>query len=364
MSAVSPHTGGDTLAVLRDVDPVGTEWDALVDRGHGTPFMRPGWIAAWTAAWGHGRVRFLTLRRDGRLVALLPLCASPGSLRSATNEHTPDFALIAEDRDAADVLATALFSRHERLITLSPMDAARGDLDALRAASAATGRPLLVTLVARPPYLDLPRDWPTLERSLNRKTLSDLRRRRRRLEEKGRLSLEILDGRHELADALEEGFRLESSGWKAVRGTAIASQPRARAFYAEVARWAAARDMLRLVFLRLDGRAVAFEYGIEDRGVHYYVKGGFDPMYADYSPGRLLVHALLEQAVSDGVTRLEFLGTEERWKRTWARAVHEQVQVHTFPGDLRGLVHRALLGAYWRHARPLAKRALGWFRRR
>src|ERR1044072_9142443 len=116
----------DRIAVLGEVPPVvAAEWDGLVDRGRLSPFVRPGWITAWSDAWGNGHVTLLTLRRDGRLAALLPLCAGVGSLHAAANDHTPEYGLVAEDRDAARTLAAALLSRRERLITLGPLDPAR-----------------------------------------------------------------------------------------------------------------------------------------------------------------------------------------------------------------------------------------------
>src|SRR5438132_345353 len=146
----------------------------------------------------------------------------------------------------------------------------------------------LVGRAGLPPLVGVEGDWEAYERRRSRKALGDVHRRRRRREQKGHVTLDVLDGREGLSEALEEGFRLEPSGWKGARGTAIVSDPRARAFYTEVARWAAARDTLRLAFLRLDGRALAFEYAIEEAGVHYYVKGGFDRAYAEYAPGKLL----------------------------------------------------------------------------
>jgi hypothetical protein len=118
--------------------------DALVDRARLSPFVRPGWIAAWWSTWGNGRLQLLALRRAGRLCGIIPLSRGRYSLSSTTNEHTPDFGLIAEDADAARRLATALLARPERLIRLSHLERADADGDALREASAEARRLLLV----------------------------------------------------------------------------------------------------------------------------------------------------------------------------------------------------------------------------
>src|SRR5207247_10269646 len=71
-----------------------------------------------------------------------------------------------------------------------------------------------------------------------------------------RSTLEVVDGSERLDELLEEGFRVEASGWKSRAGTAIASRPDTRRFYTDVARWASDRGWLRLAFLRLGGRAL------------------------------------------------------------------------------------------------------------
>ena len=352
------------VEVLDAIAPIEAEWDALVDRTHLSPFVRPGWIEAWWSAWGTGRLELLTLRRAGQLCGIVPLSRGRHSLHSTTNEHTPDFGLIAEDSDAARGLATALLGRRERLINLSHLDGENGDGETLRAASTETGRLLLVTTLARAPFVPLDDTLEHYERRLARKALHNLRRQRRRLEEKGTVTLDIVQGDDRLAEALDEGFGIESSGWKAKRGTAIVSDPRARAFYTAVARWAVARGTLRLCFLRLDGHPLAFQYGLEEAGAYYFIKGGFDPAYAEFSPGQVLMHAMIEHYTRAGLTRIELLGTEERWKSVWARASHERVLVHALPASLLGFLQRSALLLYLHHARPLAKRALRRLRKR
>src|SRR5439155_10777058 len=97
----------------------------------------------------------------------------------------------------------------------------------------------------------------------------------RSLEERGETRVSYEDGGDGLEDLLSEGFRLEGSGWKERAGTAILSDPTVEGFYRAVARWASQRGWLRLAFLRLDGRAIAFDICLEQGGAVYVLKGGF-----------------------------------------------------------------------------------------
>ena len=49
-------------AAAENYEEIFDEWDALADRVAATPFMRPGWIAAWWRAFGSGKLEVLTAR--------------------------------------------------------------------------------------------------------------------------------------------------------------------------------------------------------------------------------------------------------------------------------------------------------------
>jgi CelD/BcsL family acetyltransferase involved in cellulose biosynthesis len=142
----------------------------------------------------------------------------------------------------------------------------------------------------------------------------------------------------------------EASGWKRESGTAVDSEPDTLAFYTEVARWAAGRGILRLAFLRLDGRAIAFELALEDHGVYAILKGGFDVELRKFGPGGLITHDELARAFELGLRRYEFLGTDEAYKTVWAPATHERLVLQAFAPSPAGKAEQAAYA--W--GRPLA----------
>jgi CelD/BcsL family acetyltransferase involved in cellulose biosynthesis len=256
-----------------------------------------------------------------------------GALRSPSNWHTPQFEPVAEP-GAERALAAALLGRPARRVTLSFVDAGAPFATACREQAAAAGRRMLTRTVERSPYLDIAGDWDDFVRA---RLSADRRRtmgtRRRRLMAAGALALEVSDGRIELERRLAEGYDVEARSWKGAAGTAINSRPETRRFYDELARWAADRGVLRLVFLRVEGRAAAFEFTLQDRGVHYMLKGGYDPAYARGAPGTILRAEMLARAFAYGFERYEFLGQDEPWKRLWTDACHERAVVHLFAGS-------------------------------
>lgn len=350
----------DAIEVYAGIGPVFDEWEALADRTDASPFLRAGWMAIWEKHFLTVPVRVACVRRDGRVVALLPFVRAWGVLRSPTNFHSPEFAVLAEDPDAAAVLFGVVLAGPHRRISLGLLaDDGRDAAECLTAASS-RGERTLVRVQQESPYVEVgDAAWAAYERTIAAKLRSDLRRRARRLDELGRVTFEIADGRDRLDRLLAEGFDVEPSGWKAQRGTAITSRADTMKFYADVAGWAAGRGSLRLAFLRLDGRALAFQFGVEERGVYYFLKGGYDVSFRQYAPGKLLARHMLVRAFDLHLRRFEFLGTAEAWKSEWTTTCRRRVAISIFATGLLG-------SAEWlahRYGRALAKGLLAHARR-
>jgi CelD/BcsL family acetyltransferase involved in cellulose biosynthesis len=336
------------------IEPLAPEWNELADRTAAMPWVRPGWIAAWRRAFGHGALQLLTVRQGGRLCGVLPLERRFGELRSPTNPQTPGFCLLAEGSAIRRTLANLLLCQQPRGIDLRYLPIPEGGFEESYAAARAAGYRIISKPITRSPFVRSDGDWMAYERQLGSKKLRELRRRRRLLERSGQLSLEVHDGSDRLETLLEEGFRVETSGWKEERRTAISSQGAMCAFYSEIAGWAAARGWLRLAFLKLDGRALAFDYCLEEGGRHYLLKTGYDPAYRMYGPGMLLRYEMLARAFRLGVRTYEFLGSDDAWKLEWTNEAREMTLLHAFAPSIAGLTDWVM----WSYGRPAGRRVL------
>ena len=347
-------TAKPQVQVEREIEPLAEAWDDLAQRTQAPPFARPGWFKAWWEAFGHGTLELVTGIRDGRLAAVLPLARHRGALSALANYHSPAFAPVAEDSRALREAMGAALAGNPRQVALPFLDRAGPATGALRDAAAGAGFRVLERTQQRTPVVSLVGDWEGYLASLSRKFRKELRRQRRQLEGEHPVRLEIVEEAGELGPRVEESFRLEGSGWKEDAGTAIASQPQTRRFYEEVMGWAAATGTLRLCFLRVDDRPIAVDIALEDHGVRYLLKGGFDQAWARLSPGTRLLEAGLEQAFTARLSRVEIGGGDDDYKLRWTREVRERVLIQAFPSTPLGL---AGWTAY-AHARPLAARLL------
>jgi CelD/BcsL family acetyltransferase involved in cellulose biosynthesis len=336
------------LSVEHDCAPAAVEWDALADRLGASPFLRRDWFALWWHAFGTGTLEVVCASRAGRLAGVVPVVRQYGTLRSPTNAHTPLFGALAEDAVVAATLAEDLLGRGSRHVMLAYVGSTDPTLPAIRRAAAAAGYRAVERTIMRSPYLDITGDLGAYYATRRPRFLADLRRRRRRLDECGAVTVSV--GR--TAALLDDALVLEARGWKARRKTAIVERARVRGFYADVARWAAAQGTLRLLFLCLDCQAIAFLLGLEEGGTLYLLKGGYDPSFARFSPGQLVLQEAIAYAFDAGLRRVELLGADEPYKLAWTTTTREIRVLHAFRPSVLGVLGWVMEG----HARPLLLR--------
>ncbi|WP_214365476.1 GNAT family N-acetyltransferase [Pseudonocardia sp. H11422] len=335
-------------------DDLTEEWDDLADRLAASPFHRPGWFTAWWSAFGAGRPRIVRSYRDGRLAGVLPVAHSRGVVTGLENEHTFCFGPLAEDDAvAADLVAQALADARWRAAVghLLPSDFRAFD-EYARSHGFATHS----FIQQRSPYITVDRPFEEYRTRRERRHLRQLERGRDRLAGQDELEIVIVDDPDELSTVVGEAFRVESLGWKGESGTAILSDPRTHRFYGDVCRWAAGRGILRIGFVRLGGRAIASDICLEDAGVHYSMKTGYDPEYRSSAPGLILFHDMLERAFALKL-RYEMLGDAEPYKMRWTDEVHEVRRMVIYPPTLTGRGARGAVTVA-RRARPAVQRAV------
>lgn len=310
-----------------------TEWAALAVHCGVGPFGHPDWSAAWAAMRGIG-LAIATLREDGALTGAYPLLAAGRRVASAADWHVPHLDPAATPETLPRLAAAIVAGRRRVRIDFCAEPAAAAFREAMRGA----GMRVRERVRMRSPWVDLGGGWDRYRDSLPSHKWREIRRRRRRLDELGTVTFACHDGSADLDRLLEEGFAVEGAGWKGADGTAMASDAAVAAFYRRVAGDLARRDMLRLRFLRLDGRAIAFDLAFVHDDAEWLLKTGFDPALFTYSPGSLLRAEAIEQACAAGCTRYEFLGTDDPWKLEWTERTRPVVLLDGFAPGMRGRV--------------------------
>lgn len=292
-------------------------WDELVRAmPRPSPFLLHGWLAAWWRHEGDGaELAVQVARRDGRLVAALPLCVRRSSgLRVASFLGGVHSAL-------ADLLVAPAEPASTQFALAQRVSSVRCDLADLfglpggsRLADACGARLRTVERVEAP-VLDLTPGWDAVYRAKTDSKKRNLhKRRRRQLGELGELDVVRARTVDELDAALDEAFRLHELRWAGRPDGSGFVTPSGRRFNRDALRALAAQDLARIVLLRVDGRAVAFHYFLVFENRMYVYRLGFDPALGRLSPGLVNTLDALEWAGEEGVERVEYLGGGERYK--------------------------------------------------
>lgn len=321
-----------------------SRWDALCDQVDAPPFLRPGWYDAWLAAFGEGRAMEVLEVDGGVLPMLVP---ARRFAQAPANTHTHLFGPVAAGPEAAGELARLLAGRRFERVLMPYMDPGSAFVGSCRSLWPRR----VERVMQRSPFVALDGGVDAWRDGLDRKFRKELGRLRRRLSELGELTFSFGDD----LSMLDEGFRLEASGWKLEAGTAIVQKPSRVRFYRELAAWARSRGTLQLAFARLDGRPIAFDFCLSEGGSVYALKGGFDPELRKYGPGFLLTEEGIARAFDAGHRTYELLGDADEYKMNFTGSTRERIHFEGFsssPGGRGRYLART-------RVRPLVKRLRG-----
>lgn len=145
----------------------------------------------------------------------------------------------------------------------------------------------------------------TLAGALPGKKIKELRRLRRRLEEKGEVSFVRHTDPRDVRDATELFLALEAKGWKGRNGTAFLQNATSATFLRSVTRSLAQRGECSVDVLRAGDAPAAIGLVIGSTGRSFYWKTTFDEDLASYSPGVQLTLELSAGQVGAGVVETD-----------------------------------------------------------
>jgi CelD/BcsL family acetyltransferase involved in cellulose biosynthesis len=138
-----------------------------------------------------------------------------------------------------------------------------------------------------------------LRDALGAKKLKELRRQRHRLAAHGAVTFDVAHAPQEVATALETFLKLEASGWKGVRGTALAQVQGDAAFIRRATAALSVSGNCEIVSLRAGETPVASGIVLRHQSRAFFFKLGVDERFAKYSPGVQLTLDLTRHLCAD-----------------------------------------------------------------
>ncbi len=335
-------TGGVEL-----IDRLSDEWTELCDEGASSdPFLRPEWFSAFVRNF-ENEIDLVTVRRDGKLRALLPVVKKSGSihgipvrkLQTVYNLNTQRFDLVhGADETEKKIIVNAVWevirdtTRWDVMeMRLVKKDSWFGDVLTLAESEKhKTG----IWPMDGAPFITLPQSDDKVSsidnffKGSRKHFRQELDRRLRRLKEIGDVEFVVTQGF--TTCLINTYFDLESNGWKGRSGTAVTDDPLVAQMHEEFAANVAEKQSLFVYQLKLDGKIIAMSLNIKQgpRIIHW--KTSYDEKYSRYSPGNLLFRKLVQDCINDGHHEIDLLSPVTVNKKAWATSEREHVAFYIF----------------------------------
>lgn len=314
----APHPGASSVpkanAALPPLADIAVDrWQALAARAaEPNGYYLPEWALAVNAL-SRGRMNAVALGAyddtGKNLIGLMPAIPAWRAWRLplpafVTADAWPPLGTILLDRDKSDEAAAKLMQRaraagaHALILRDTPLQGAAMS-SFTRVLKWTEQRPKILQSHERA-VLDATRDAEDLLReALGAKKLKELRRQRNRLSEMGDVIFAIAATPEDAMPALDVFLRLEASGWKARRGTALIQDEHDLAFIRRAVHDMSARGKCEIFSLYAGETPVAAAIVLRHLDRAFYFKLGVDERFARFSPGVQLTLDLTRHLCED-----------------------------------------------------------------
>lgn len=337
----SPTNGRWKAFPLAEFSRRASDWDAIVSAGGYPPFLHSDFLLPALREFGTGR-EILVVLGDGAEPFAMGLFArkTAGVWETFQPSQLPLGAFVQRAGRPIDETIAALVSA----------------LPGFGVVAAITQQD--PAIVARPPDSPCLRSMDYIEtaqvpvagrfddywaaRGKNLRT--NVKRQRAKLAEEGVAAhLDVVETPGAVAAAIAEYGRLETAGWKAGIGTAVAADNAQGRFYTSVFESFCARGAGRIYRYLFDDKVVAMDLCIEGAGVLVILKTAYDETYKNVSPASLMRHHYFRQIFDGGsIRRVEFYGKVMEWHRRWTDDVRTLYHINRYRSPWLRTTHEFL----------------------
>ena len=320
-----------SIEVLRDEsaqNAIAAEWDAAVPDTFTKTLSQSAWYFAWRDAFPPKRSIIVTAREDTRLVGVLPLAEVLTGIKglyfsqittfTGGDYQTPmlvkgaDPAVLTGMVDAAlEHFGPGYVYWWANIPTCDPVAAI------LAAHLRSRGMPVSEEYRVAPRLAIFSRKYREIEASWSSNHRTDVRRQRKRLGALGAVSLWYPTDRAEAQALLEEFFLVHDEKWISQGQPGRFQDCRQRRHYCSIVNRLWGRG-LHFSALRCGAVNVSFGLGLLSDGWVQWYRPTYRREYQNFSPGKVHIALLVEEASKSGWKGIDFLQGAEPYKLQWA----------------------------------------------
>lgn len=321
----------DALASLAD-----DWWDLWQCSPTATPFQSPAWLIAWWNAFTPGKLMALAVRDRGRLIALAPLYLEDGPLGrrilpvGISLSDYVDFLIAPAAGEAGNAIVHYLSRRRDEwealeLTDLVPDASALALACPLHCSDSVEASAPCPVLHLHPSSADAGAH-PAIPLRQRRK----LRMARHRVERSRNASI-ISTIERTPQEWMATLVELHATRWQERGHPGVLADAQVQEFHGQALAGLYERGIARLFALTIGPELAGVYYGFLHRDRAYAYLGGFDPQFAYFSPGAILIGHAIEDALRGGVREFHFLRGREAYKYAWGAEDRQNLR-RTFVG--------------------------------
>ncbi|MBZ9740851.1 MULTISPECIES: GNAT family N-acetyltransferase [unclassified Mesorhizobium] len=281
-----------------------------------TPFQSPAWLVPWWRTFAPGDLATVAVWRGGDLIGLAPLYLEHGNTGSKLLPVGISLSDYLDILCAPGIEARVLALIVEKILSIGWSQWILPDLPEGGAGLAIAHPDLkagLPTTHGPCPVLAIAGD-ETLAGCVPSRRRRQLRRAFQAASRRGRIALSSAGGNPQTF--LDQLIRLHEARW-AGHGGGVLADVAVEHFHRRSLPLLDAHGLVRCWLFAIDGRTVGAYYGFHHRGRAYAYLGGFEPAYADESPGAILIGHAIAESIREGAREFDFLRGQEAYKYTW-----------------------------------------------
>ncbi len=291
-------------------------WDRLNALHENLPFMSAATLTCALEHFGRGDERLLVARVDERIVAMLVLVrVDRWRWRTFQPSQLPLGALVAEPGVALPALAHSLLRRCPGFA----LGLSLTEIDPWQMPREADTPAALHTDYIETGWIDIDGSFADYWAARGKNLRQNMRKQRTKLADEGiRIETRVLTDPADMDAAIARYGALESAGWKAAGGTAIAPDNAQGRFYRELFEHAAQRGEAVVYECTFDDRTVAMNLCLRRDATLVVLKTTYDESIRNCSPAFLLNQDAVESLFAEGrIRRLEYYGRLMEWHTKW-----------------------------------------------
>lgn len=321
------------------LEKIAPEWERLLGDSFAAAFSQPAWYLAWMDAFAPSNVAVVTAREGERLIGVLPLSRTRTDARGlyfhqvapiARGDYQPP---VVEPEFAAEALPAMLdaavqhFGRRG-VYWFPNVPVTDPSIGILRTYFSTRKMPWVETTESAPRLRLDGRDFETVEKDWTSSHRKDVRRQTKRLGvEKGAVSLWQPSSIEEAEPVLSEFFTVHDEKWLSQGFPGMFQTPAQQAHFRAVLRHLWGKG-LHFSTVRCGDINVSFQFGFfAGKWVQWY-RPSYRTEFGVYSPSKIHVGLVLEEACRQNWNGIDFLLGEEPYKNLWANDSMEVVNFH------------------------------------